>query len=153
RYNPFACATEKPADCASASHFSCTTSGSAACAVPNRPKQTAAIAATKILLHIGSPSPARRFQIKPDKQQNRPGAHQPDAPDPREIRPARQIERHEHDRKTGQAQRVHAEQKILGKHRPRLRELSLRAKRSNLVPIVPSTQRDCFVAALLAMTS
>src|SRR5207248_6857878 len=61
RYNPFACATENPADCASASHFNCSTNGSAASAVPNRPKQQAANAAKKVLLNIGSPHPLGDF--------------------------------------------------------------------------------------------
>ena len=110
---------------------------------PAKPKHKAANAADKVLLNIGFPSPARRLQIKPDKQQNRPGAHQPDAPDPREVRPARQIERHKHDREAGQAQRVHAEHEIFGQRR-HTKIIANEAKPS---------PGDCVVAALPALTS
>src|SRR5207237_5422230 len=100
----------------SASHFACRTSGSAACAAANRPKQQMVNAANKVLFSISLPLPAGRFEIYPDKQQHGPGAHQADAPEFRDLWLTRQVERGKHERKAGEAQRIHAEQKVLNQH-------------------------------------
>src|SRR5437763_11317057 len=73
-------------------------------------------AANKVLFSISLPLPAGRFEIYPDKQQHGPGAHQADAREFRDFWLTRQVERGQHERKAGAAQRIHAEQKVPSQH-------------------------------------